>query len=93
MLIRGAFFLGGETGALWAEVFWYSFSCYFFLLAQVFMTILWGFSCRIQSGLKMMMRETKEIVQAVVGMVVISLYLFRFGELEKKVNSFHFGTA
>ena len=34
-----------------------------------------------------------EIVQAVVGMVVISLYLFRFGELQKKVNSFHFGTA
>lgn len=58
----------------------------------MFMTILWGFSCRIQSGLKMM-RETMEIVQAVVGMVVISLYLFRFGELEKKVNSFHFGTA
>ena len=64
-----------ETGTLWAEVFWYSFSCYFFLggflKGQVFLTILWGFSCRIQFGLKMMMRETNEVVQAVGGMVVI----------------------
>lgn len=52
--------------------------------SKCFFDNLVGFSCRIQSGLKMMMRETNEIVQAVVGMVVISMYLFRFGELQKK---------
>ena len=82
---------------MWAEVFWYwySFSCYFFcggvLQGSSVFDNLVGVSCRIQPGLKMMMMMMMmmEIVQAVVGMVVISMYLFRFGELQEKVNSVH----
>ena len=97
MLIRGVFFLGdenivGRSVLVLVLIFLLLFFVGGFFKGQVFLTILWGFSCRIQPGLKMMMMMMMmmmEIVQAVVGMVVISMYLFRFGELQEKVNSVH----